>query len=84
MKPFQFSNGGPRLEVGQIACVPSYDILHDKVKYPNPDSFDGLRFVKEPSAVHGDIKSEGGQMRGTTFTEGTKEYTVWGLGTMIW
>ncbi|KAL8847470.1 MAG: hypothetical protein Q9221_007496 [Calogaya cf. arnoldii] len=45
LKPYTFSNGGPRVSIGDIACVPSWEIMHDAAKYPNPEMFDGLRFV---------------------------------------
>ena len=71
------------METGQIACVSAYDILHDETKYPNPRVFDGLRFVpkeqKESSAA-----AEGEEMRGTTLTEGTKDFPIWGFGSKIW
>ena len=84
LKPFQFSNNGPRVEIGQIACVSAYDIMHNKTKYPNPQTFDGLRFVKESSTASAGGKSEGEEMRGTTFTDGTKDFPIWGFGSKIW
>ena len=41
------------METGQIACVPAYEIMHNEVKYPHPNEFDGLRFLKDPSVVPG-------------------------------
>ena len=65
--------------MGQIACVSAYDIMHDETKYPNAQVFDGLRFVKDSSTA-----SEGEEMRGTTLTEGTKDFPIWGFGSKIW
>lgn len=79
LKPFQFANNGPRVEVGQIACVSAYDVMHNETKYPNPQVFDGLRFVKDSSTA-----MEGEAMRGTTLTEGTKDFPIWGFGSKIW
>lgn len=41
------------MDTGQVACVPSYEIMHNEVKYPRPNEFDGLRFLKEPSVIPG-------------------------------
>ena len=67
------------MEVGQIACVSAYDVMHNEARYPNPQVFDGLRFVKDSGTA-----SEGGEMRGTTLTEGTKDFPIWGFGSKIW
>ncbi|KAL9105337.1 MAG: hypothetical protein Q9187_008728, partial [Circinaria calcarea] len=37
LKPYTFSNGGPHVALGQIACVPAWDIMHNDAKYSNPD-----------------------------------------------
>lgn len=82
MKPFQFENDGSRLEAGQIACVPAYDIMHNEVEYPHPHDFDGLRFMKGAGVA---IESQtGGEMRGTTLTDGSKDFPIWGYGSKIW
>ena len=85
LKPFQFANGGPKLQTGQIACAPAYEIMHNEAKYPHPHDFDGLRFVKGTGIIsRGSMKSEGGETRGTTLTDGTKDFPIWGLGSRIW
>ncbi|KAL9133122.1 MAG: hypothetical protein Q9175_005700 [Cornicularia normoerica] len=83
LKPFQFANNKPRVQISQITCVSAYDIMHDKTKYPNPQTFDGLRFVKELSTASEGRKSESEKMRGTTLTEGTKDFPIWGYGSKI-
>ena len=74
------------MQTGQIACVPAYEIMHNDAKYPHPHEFDGLRFVNGGGIKPGgDKMSEGGEeMRGTTFTEGTKDFPIWGFGSKIW
>lgn len=74
------------METGQIACVPAYDIMHSEAKYPHPNEFVGLRFLKDPSVVPGgNAKTgNGGEMRGTTLTEGSKDFPIWGFGSKIW
>ncbi|KAG8528993.1 uncharacterized protein KY384_006682 [Bacidia gigantensis] len=49
LKPYNFSHSGPHVAQGQIACVSSWDVLHDESIYANADAFDGLRFVKTPN-----------------------------------
>jgi len=77
---FYFLESGPHVSVGEIACVPAWDIMHNESKYPNADTFDGLRFVKSAAAPRGadDV------MRGTTYTDASKDYPIWGLGSKVW
>ena len=86
LKPFQFSNVGPAIETRQITCVPAYDTMHSEAKYPHPNEFDGLSFLKDPSVVPGgNAKTgRGGEMRGTTLREGSKDSPIWGFGSKIW
>ena len=74
------------METGQIACAPAYEIMHNEVKYPHPNEFDGLRFVKNPNDIPGGYSKtgDGGGMRGTTLTEGSKDFPIWGYGSKIW
>ena len=80
LKDYTFANGGPRVSVGQIACVSGWDIMHDELKYPNADTFDGLRFIKKNnmSGLPDNI------MRGTTFTDASTDFPIWGLGSKVW
>ena len=85
MKAFTFSKGGPHIEIGQIACVAGSDIMHNEIRYPSPGTFDGLRFVRNPSLLSDEIQSRGSEeMRGTTFTDGSKDFPIWGFGSKIW
>lgn len=82
MKPLQFKNGGPYVKVGEIACVSAWDIMHNESKYPQPDTFDGLRFVP---AAHKTVEgAPNNVLRGTTFVDGSKDFPIWGLGSKIW
>lgn len=76
MKNHTFSNGGPVVGAGEIACVSCYDIMHDEAKYYKPYEFDGLRFVKNTA--------EAGEMRGSHFTDASKDFPVWGIGSKVW
>ena len=82
LKPFTFSNGGPHIPVGEIACVPAWDIMHDKSIYSNADVFDGLRFVK---TTHNSASGPPDNLlRGTTYTDASKDFPIWGLGSKVW
>ena len=82
LQPYNFSGEGPKLSVGEVACVSGWDILHDETKYPNAETFDGLRFVNQPSSGAQHTQSE--QMKGTVFTDASKDWPVWGLGSHVW
>jgi len=73
LKPFTFSNGGPHVPEGQIACLPAAEILTNPAKYPNPQQFDGLRFLK-PSA---NVQTEESDSK---LTDVSKDFPVWGFG----
>ena len=56
--------------------------MHDESKYPNANLFDGHRFVKTTySTASGPPDNE---MRGTTFTDASKDFPIWGLGSKVW
>lgn len=80
LQPFTFSNNGPSLAPGDIACVSAYDIMHNPSKYPSPHSFDGMRFVQQ--AAPASHATEG--MRGTYLTDASKDWPIWGLGSRVW
>ena len=75
LKPFAFSNGGPQIEPGTIACVSSFNLMHDEISYPNADHFDGLRFVSPKNDT---------SMRGTKLTDVSEKFPVWGYGSLAW
>ena len=77
LQPYTFSNGGPHVAEGEIACVPAWDLMHDKAVYPDPMEFNGLRFVK-PNAPPESEK------RNTSFTDANAHYPLWGLGSKAW
>jgi cytochrome P450 len=73
LKPFSFSNGGPQAVPGNIACVSSFDLMHDETSYPNAYRFDGLRFVPTKKDT---------TMRGTKLTDVSEKFPVWGFGSL--
>ena len=80
LQPFVFRSTGYQVPVGQIVCVPAWEFMHDKSQYPNPDMFDGHRFVKDPQSRD----PSDNIMRGTTFTDASKDFPIWGLGSKVW
>jgi cytochrome P450 len=82
LKPFTFASGAPHVPLGQIACISAWDFMHDDSKYPNPYTFDGLRFV----AYHEDSDrgAKDNDLRGTQLTDASKDFPIWGLGSKVW
>jgi cytochrome P450 len=68
---FTFSDGNVHVPAGSTACVSSYDLMHDELTYPNPDEFDGRRFVTTKSSA-----------RGTKLTEVSEKFPIWGYGSL--
>ena len=83
LQPFVFRSTGYQVPVGQIVCVPAWDFMHDRNRYPSPEKFDGLRFIKDPQ-VRNLSSSDDDGMRGTTFTDASKDFPIWGLGSKVW
>lgn len=78
VKPYTFKSTGQHVPVGQIACIPAWDLMHDESKYPDPNVFDGMRFVKSsPDAPPSEVQ-------GTRFTDASKDFPIWGLGSKVW
>jgi cytochrome P450 len=69
-------SGGLRVSKDSIVCISAWDMMHDPTRYPSPDEFDGLRFV-------GDQRL-GRDTRGTTFTDASREFPIWGFGARVW
>ena len=82
LRPYTFSHGGPHVALGEIACVPAWEIMHNETNYPRANEFDGLRFV--PNSTFGKPEREISDQRGTTFTDASKDFPIWGLGSKVW
>ena len=82
LQPFVFRSTGHQVPVGQIVCVPAWDFMHDRYRYPDPETFDGHRFVKDPENCKPSLSDD--DMRGTTFTDASKDFPIWGLGSKVW
>lgn len=84
LEPFTFSNGGPHVAVGDIACVSSWDIMHNEEKYPTAHEFDGHRFINDSHITSKHLRSQDDDVRGTTFTDASQEFPIWGYGSKAW
>lgn len=82
LRPLTFSNGGPQVPVGKIACVSAWEIMHNEANYSLADTFDGLRFIKAKDKT--DSTSAGTSLRGTKFTDASKDFPTWGLCFKVW
>ena len=82
VQPFVFRSTGCRVPVGQIVCVPAWEFMHDKSRYPNPEDFDGHRFVRNSQSRRPSFPEN--PMRGTTFTDASEDFPIWGLGSKVW
>ena len=73
LKPYTFSDGAPFVPAGSTVCVSSYDLMHDERTYPEPNIFNGSRFVSE--------KPEYKQKR---LMDVSEKFPVWGYGSLAW
>ncbi|KAL8824241.1 MAG: hypothetical protein Q9191_005189 [Dirinaria sp. TL-2023a] len=74
-KSFSFRSTGHPIPQGQVVCAPAWELMHDESQYPQADTFDGHRFVKDSRT-----RSMKNPMSGTTFTDASRDFPVWGLG----
>ncbi|MCJ1414944.1 hypothetical protein MMC32_001274 [Xylographa parallela] len=82
LKPFTFSDGGPHIPVGNVACVPQAAILLDEMNYPNPMEFDGFRFFTAKPDSAAAVAMPGKER--SKFTDVSEKYPVWGYGSWAW
>ena len=75
LTPYSFSKNGPHIPKGEMACISAWDIMHDPERYPNPGEFDGFRFVGTRAGL---------DTRGTTFTDASKDFPIWGFISRVW
>lgn len=68
-----------------MVCIPSYSIMNDAAFYPNPQVFDGFRFVAS-TAVENSEKTEGKQSerRQSKVTDVDLTFPFWGYGKEAW
>lgn len=85
VQPYTFSDS-VHVPVGNRVCVPGGAILRDPALYPDPEEFNGFRFVhahgqREHRAEDGEHKSSRGSSQ---FTETSTSFPLWGVGKRAW
>ncbi|KAJ6021161.1 cytochrome P450 [Penicillium herquei] len=71
MENYTFAYGGTTAPAGATICVSNWDASRDSDIYPNPDSFDGARFVNGNS-----------NDRTTRFGDVSERHLIWGYGSL--
>ena len=74
LHPYVFPNTGQQVAVGQIACVPAWELMHDVSQYLDPDTFDGHRFIQTQQSRTSRPSDDG--MRGTTLTDASMHFPI--------
>jgi cytochrome P450 len=73
LRPYTFASGAPHVPAGATVCVSSYNLMHNDIDYPFPNEFRLRRFIDTESSV-----------RGSSFTEVSEKFPVWGYGSLAW
>ncbi|KAJ5929280.1 cytochrome P450 [Penicillium verhagenii] len=71
MRDYTFSDGSTFAPKGSTVCVSNYEVSHDPGNYPNPDIFDGFRFVRGRS-----------NDRTTGYADVSEKNLMWGYGSL--
>ncbi|RAK98108.1 cytochrome P450 [Aspergillus ibericus CBS 121593] len=71
LKDYTFTDGTPHVPVGATICVSSYNVSHDPATYPDPETFDGRRFV---DGNHKDSTHR--------YADVSEHYLIWGYGSL--
>jgi len=73
--PYTFS-GGTHVPAGDWVCVPLQSIQRDPDYYPDPEIFDGFRFVSS--------RSTAGESSKGMYTDTKFSFPFWGMGKRAW
>lgn len=88
LSPYTFRSGTPHIPTGTITSVSSYNLMHDPDFYPNPNTFDGLRYTRKTMPDGPQDRERGMErenpMYGDSMTEVKREFPVWGFGGHVW
>ncbi|PYI08311.1 putative cytochrome P450 [Aspergillus sclerotiicarbonarius CBS 121057] len=71
LKDYTFADGTPHVPAGATVCVSSYDASHNPATYPDPENFDGRRFV---DGNHKDSTHR--------YSDVSEHYLIWGYGSL--
>lgn len=79
LRPVQFSNGGPKVEAGDVACLPQYKMMTQSPRWGKDGRvFDGMRFARNVPASWEEENPE------DKLTEVSQDFTLWGYGSLAW
>ncbi|MCJ1398261.1 hypothetical protein MMC11_001458 [Xylographa trunciseda] len=79
LQSYTFSDGGPHVPVGNVVCVPSYNIMNDHEHYPNPSVFNGFRFAPTANSKASEDVKEPKTL--SKVTDISPTFPFWGNGT---
>ncbi|PWY93005.1 putative cytochrome P450 [Aspergillus sclerotioniger CBS 115572] len=71
LQDYTFSDRSPHVPAGATVCVSSYDASHNAATYPDPEAFDGRRFV---DGNHNDSTHQ--------YSDVSEHYLIWGYGSL--
>ncbi|GFF33517.1 ent-kaurene oxidase [Aspergillus udagawae] len=80
LTPFVFSDG---LEVaeGDWVCIPQRAMMRDRIRYQNPQAFDGFRFARANKQLRaGDVSLDVPESSPLMMTDVSVDWPIWGLG----
>ncbi|PWY82042.1 putative cytochrome P450 [Aspergillus heteromorphus CBS 117.55] len=71
LQDYTFAGGSPHVPIGATVCVSSYNVSHNASTYPDPETFDGRRFV---DGNHQDSTHR--------YSDISEQYLIWGYGSL--
>lgn len=77
---------GHKLEVGDWACAPSGATNRSAEYYPEPNEFNGFRFVEASQLLHvrAAASPTSQQLKPSKITDVDNSFFMWGTGRMAW
>ena len=82
LKPFTFSNGGPQVPKGGIACISLISSVRSSGRYVDVEEFDGHRF--EPGSDRLKVADNSTASDIHKVTEVSEHFPTWGFGSLAW
>ena len=73
LQDYTFADGSLHVPAGATVCVSSYNASHNAAIYPDPETFDGRRFV---DGNHNDSTHR--------YYDVSENYLPWGYGSLAW
>ncbi|RYP36696.1 hypothetical protein DL767_003258 [Monosporascus sp. MG133] len=85
LRPFELSDG-TKVGVGDWTCTPLQAINHSPEHYPDPDTFNGFRFVSNELLDQMSMDTDKGSLQPapSALAEVSSKWQFWGTGRMAW